>query len=118
MRHHGQHAFVHERFDDDQIKVLPTSHQLLKDGISVTGLTGGCHPVWVSEQQLELVISVKADVVTAVELLKGSRVEMCHIAYIFPRFEPIPVSDGVSAAGQRFDCVEEEVRVTIGCDGR
>lgn len=114
MRHHRQHAFVHERFDDNQIEMFPAGHQFLKDGIPVASFTGRCHPVWMSEQQLGWIISVKTDIVTAVELLKRSRVEMCHIGHVFPRFESIPVSDVMAAAGQRFDGVEEEVRVTVG----
>lgn len=113
-----QHALVHEGLDDDEIEMLAAGHQLVEDGIVVARPARVGHPLRMLEPKLDGIVGVKADLVTAVDLLQLGRVEVSDVANVLPGLESVPMCDRVSAPGQRLDRVEEEVRVAVGGDGR
>ena len=118
MGYQRQHAFVHESFDNDQIEMFSAGHQLVEHLVSVARLTGGSHPFRMLQPQLDRIVSVKANFVSAVQLLQSGRVQVSDISYIFPWLQAVPVSNCVSTTSQCLDRVEEEMRVTVGGDGR
>jgi hypothetical protein len=86
--------------------------------VIVTRPAGVGHPVWMFQPQPDGIVGIESDVVTTVDFLHAARMQMGDISYIFSRFQSVPMCDGVSAAGQRFDRVEEEMRVTVRRDWR
>ena len=96
MGYQRQHAFVHESFDNDQIEMFSAGHQFVEHLVSVARLTGGSHPLRMLQPQPDRIVSVKANFVSAVQLLQSGRVQVSDISYIFPWLQAVPVSNCVS----------------------
>ena len=116
-----QCALVEESVDDDQIVFVLVSrvHQLMENRIFVDGPAVIGHRFGHPEQKTQRTVSiVEIDVVLAVDFGHDGRVEHPQIGpIVFRRFETVPVSDAVTAIGQRHDQRLENVRVARRCDG-
>ena len=97
MGYQWQHAFIHESFDD-QFEMFSAGHQLVEHWVSVARLAGGSHSFRMLQPQPDRIVSVKADFVSAVQLLQSGRVQVTvsDISYIFPWLEAVPVSNCMS----------------------
>lgn len=114
LGYQGQHALVHEGFDDDQIELFAGIEEPLEDGILIAGRAHLGHPLGQSEEHLQAFIVRQSHGVMGVVVIEGHGVELRHVGYILAGLEPVPMRDGMSSSGQLSDGVEKEVGVAVG----